>query len=52
LEIPRKSVIFLIAFGITDFIIAFFFGFTSSPTPLQLFHPDAPMTQRDTYAGA
>ncbi len=41
-EIPRNSVIFLIAIGIADFITAFFFGFTSSPTPLQLFYPEVP----------
>ena len=39
-DVPRNSVIFLIAIGIADFITAFFFGFTSSPTPLQLFHPE------------
>ena len=41
-EIPRNAVVFLIAIGVADFISAFFFGFTSSPTPLQLFYPDVP----------
>ncbi len=41
-EIPRNAVVLLIAIGVADFISAFFFGFTSSPTPLQLFHPDVP----------
>ena len=41
-HIPRNPIIFLIIFGVADFISAFFFGFTSSSTPLQLFHPDVP----------
>ncbi len=30
------------AVGIVDFLSAFFFGFSSSETPLQLFHPSVP----------
>lgn len=40
--IPRSALAFLITIGVADFISAFFFGFTSSPTPLQLFHPEVP----------
>ena len=36
-EPPRWALITLIVIGIADFISAFFFGFTSSATPLQLF---------------
>ena len=41
-QIPYSPILFLIAIGLADFISAFFFGFTSSPTPLQLFHPSVP----------
>ena len=40
--IPRNAILFLIIIGMADFISAFFFGFTSSQTPLQLFHPEVP----------
>ncbi len=38
--IPDRKVLTLIVIGMTDFFVAFFFGFTSSDTPLQLFHPE------------
>ncbi len=41
-SIPRIPILFLIAVGLLDFISAFFFGFGSSPTPLQLFYPEVP----------
>lgn len=41
-SISPKALIFLLLFGIFDFLSAFFFGFTSSQTPLQLFHPPVP----------
>jgi hypothetical protein len=40
--IPRNQILFLVFIGVADFISAFFFGFTSSPTPLQLFFPEVP----------
>ena len=39
-KIPPNAVVSLIVIGVADFISAFFFGFTSSATPLQLFFPD------------
>jgi len=42
--IPGKAVWLVIVLGVLDFLSAFFFGFTSSPTPLQLFFPVAPYT--------
>lgn len=36
--IPRKAVFLLIAFGVIDFLSAFFFGFFSSDTPFRIFH--------------
>ena len=41
-EIPRRAVLLVIVVGVADFISAFFFGFTSSETPVQLFFPDPP----------
>ena len=38
--VPGYPVLFLIGIGMVDFVSAFFFGFTSSPNPFQLFHPD------------
>lgn len=38
--IPGKAVIFVIVCGVIDFISAFFFGFTSSDGPQQIFFPD------------
>jgi hypothetical protein len=38
--IPRAAIRLVIGFGIADFLSAFFFGFTSSPGPQQLFHPE------------
>ncbi len=37
--IPRASLLVVNGFGIADFLSAFFFGFTSSPGPQQLFLP-------------
>jgi hypothetical protein len=37
--IPRAAVLLVFGFGIADFLSAFFFGFTSSPGPQQLFFP-------------
>jgi len=41
-EIPNGAVILLFTVGITDFVSAFFFGFTSSASPIQLFAFDQP----------
>ncbi len=41
-EIPYGAVILVFTVGITDFVSAFFFGFTSSATPFQLFAFDQP----------
>ena len=41
-EIPNGAVILVFTIGITDFVSAFFFGFTSSATPFQLFAFDQP----------
>ena len=41
-EIPNGAVILVFTVGIADFISAFFFGITSSATPLQLFAFDQP----------
>ena len=38
-RIPGILIIFIIAIGIADFLSAFFFGFTSTPGPAQLFFP-------------
>jgi hypothetical protein len=40
--IHQGPLMFLVAIGVADFLSAFFFGFTSSSTPLQLFHPEVP----------
>ena len=37
--IPRLAILLVIAFGVADFLSAFFFGFTSSRGPQQLFFP-------------
>ena len=37
--IPRTAILLVLALGVTDFLSAFFFGFTSSAGALQLFHP-------------
>jgi hypothetical protein len=37
--IARGAIAAVFAVGMTDLLTAFFFGFTSSPGPLQLFHP-------------
>lgn len=39
-RIAGAAVLLVIAVGVADFISAFFFGFTSSETPLQLFYPE------------
>ena len=41
-KIPNGAVILVFTVGIADFVSAFFFGFTSSATPLQLFAFDQP----------
>ncbi len=41
-RIPGPAVLLVIALGVLDFASAFFFGFTSSETPLQLFFPPVP----------
>jgi hypothetical protein len=41
-RIPGGTVFAVIAFGVLDFLSAFFFGFGSSETPVQLFFPDVP----------
>ncbi len=41
-EIPNGAVILVFTVGIADFVSAFFFGITSSATPLQLFAFDQP----------
>lgn len=38
--IPAKAVYLVLVLGITDFALAFFFGITSSNSPVQLFFPD------------
>lgn len=40
--VPARAVILVAAVGLADFASAFFFGFTSSATPLQLFEFDNP----------
>ena len=37
--IPRVAILLVISCGIADFLSAFFFGFTTSPGPQQLFFP-------------
>jgi len=39
---PAGAVYFVIAAGVLDFLSAFFFGFGSSETPVQLFFPEVP----------
>lgn len=41
-HIPRGPIFLVIALGVVDFLSAFFFGFFSSQTPLQLFFPTVP----------
>ncbi|MEM7010522.1 MAG: hypothetical protein AAF585_03460 [Verrucomicrobiota bacterium] len=41
-RIPKAAINLVIVLGVADFISAFFFGFTSSESPLQLFFPDEP----------
>ncbi len=36
-RIPKAGIFLVIGLGIADFLSAFFFGFTSSEGPLQLF---------------
>jgi hypothetical protein len=38
-RLPDKLIIFVIVIGMADFLNAFFFGFFSSPVPLQIFFP-------------
>jgi hypothetical protein len=39
-RIPPRALGLVFAIGVADFLSAFFFGFFSSPTPLQVFFPD------------
>lgn len=41
-QLPRPAVILVTIAGLADFASAFFFGFFSSETPLQLFFPEVP----------
>lgn len=41
-RIPGVAVYLVIAVGVLDFLSAFFFGFGSSETPVQLFFPEIP----------
>jgi hypothetical protein len=41
-RVPPRAVILVAVVGIVDFVSAFFFGFTSSETPIQLFAFDNP----------
>lgn len=41
-RIGGGAVVLVAAVGVADFLGAFFFGFTSSASPLQLFHPEVP----------
>jgi len=41
-RIPGAAVYLVIALGVADFLSAFFFGFGSSETPIQLFFPEVP----------
>lgn len=38
--IPKSAIYLVILVGMVDFISAFFFGFTSAESPLQLFYPE------------
>ncbi len=37
--IPKAGIFLVIGLGVADFLSAFFFGFTSSAGPFQLFYP-------------
>ena len=39
-QLPRAALISVLALGVADFVVAFFFGIASSPGPQQLFFPD------------
>jgi hypothetical protein len=41
-RIPGAAVYLVIALGVADFLSAFFFGFGSSETPIQIFFPEVP----------
>ena len=41
-DVPRRAVLLVAIVGLADFASAFFFGFTSSATPIQLFAFDNP----------
>lgn len=41
-RIPGGAVALVIVLGVADFLSAFFFGFGSSETPIQLFFPEVP----------
>ena len=38
-RISKAAIMLVAAIGVADFLSAFFFGITSSPGPLQIFHP-------------
>ena len=39
-EIGKTAVLIVIIIGVADFLSAFFFGFTSSESPVQIFYPE------------
>lgn len=39
-EIAKTAVMIVIIIGVADFLSAFFFGFTSSESPVQIFYPE------------
>lgn len=41
-RVPATLIMFVIVIGMVDFLSAFFFGFTSTQGPFQLFFPDVP----------
>ena len=38
--VPKSGVFLVVTLGLADFVSAFFFGITSSESPIQLFHPE------------
>jgi hypothetical protein len=41
-ELPENAILLVIVVGVIDFLSAFFLGFTSSESPVQLFFPAIP----------
>ena len=50
-EIPSFWIVLVAAVGLTDFAVAFFFGFTSSETPVQLFSFENPNQVSEYHLG-